>query len=160
MNRLILILGVCMLTALVSCQENEFERPSILSLSEIRDLADHENISITGTTWRLFGYGEGNRIRIAEPRDTDYLYWLRFSEDGSFEGRSSGNLLAGTYLYSQNKQIEVLEFFVQTYAGETAEGSYFTNRLQIAKMGILTPKGLKIHYEEENIAKFMLFRPL
>jgi hypothetical protein len=156
---LLMILSVIFLEA---CQEMEPKNGDFMALSNIERLLEMDKFTFMDYRWRLLGFGEvGSKyIRIAEPKDTDFQFWFQFHEDGTFEGRSSGNMLAGNYLFFENNQIELLDFFVLTYAGETEEGKYFIERKNIASSGKLDPKGLMIQYEEEDKAKYMLFRPL
>lgn len=90
---------ISILIALVSCEENEPELSTFISLSEIPNLENHEDISFKGTNWRLLGFGEegSDRIRIAEPRDSENQLWLSFNDDGTFEGFSTGNILIGNF---------------------------------------------------------------
>lgn len=105
-----------------------------MAFSDIEPLLEMDKSTFVKTRWRLLGFGDvgGKYIRIAEPKDTDFEFWFQFHEDGTFEGRSSGNLLAGNYLFFENNQIELLDFFVLTYAGETKlSGSSGANNLAV-----------------------------
>lgn len=150
------------MTLFGSCQDLEQAKEIFLSLSDIDNLPVSDTVPLVGTRWRLLGFGkEGSeRVRVAEPRDTDSQLWLEFFEDGKLEGFSSGNLLSGKYFYIPTNQFELLEFYVLSYAGESGDGLYMTRSLKNADMGKVESKGLKIFYSENDRRHYMLFRPL
>jgi len=163
MKKLHLILCVSLFIAMVSCEENVPELSTVLSLSEIPDLENHGEISFIDTKWRLLGFGEesSNRIRLAERRDSENQLWLLFNDNGTFEGFSTGNILSGNYSSIGDNQIEVLDFFVTTSAGELTDDGYkFTEKMKHAYMGEVSKKGFIASYQIENKTNYMLFRPL
>lgn len=157
-----LMLLISKMTFFGACQELGETEENYLSLSDIGELAEQDSISLIGTRWRPLGFGEegSDRIRVAEPRDTDSQLWLEFYEDGTIEGRSSNNLLSGKFHNFSNNQFELLEFYVLSYALESGDGLYMTSSLENADMGNVETKGLKVYYTENEQRLFMLFRPL
>ncbi len=157
-----LMLFLSSMTLFGSCQDIEQAKQIFLSLSDIEELPEDDTVPLVGTRWRLLGFGEegSDRIRLAEPGNTDFQFWLEFHEDGTLEGLSSGNLLAGKYQSVPKNQFELLEFYVLSYAGESGDGLYMTKSLRNADSGKIESKGLKIFYIENEQRLYMLYRPL
>ncbi|EPA00294.1 hypothetical protein A33Q_0165 [Indibacter alkaliphilus LW1] len=159
---LLLLVSFFIIAFSAGCLEVDETGEYYLSLSDIGELTEQDSISLIGTRWRLLGFGEegSNRIRVAEPRDTDSQLWLEFHEDGTIEGRSSNNLLSRKFHNFSNNEFELLEFYVLSYALESGDGFYMTSSLENADMGNVETKGLKVYYTENEQRLFMLFRPL
>lgn len=113
---------------------------------------------LTGTSWRLLGFGtKSGDFQLAEPQDNNTYYLLRFEEDGTISGFATSNHIYGYYLIHDD-EIELDGYYSTRMSERYPDGYDFINAIgQSSQYEVLNGQ-LKLYYEKRK--KYLLMNPL
>lgn len=132
----------------------------IISLDEVPVIVQYEQLSLTGTNWKLIGFANvaENTIKIAEPQHEN-CYRLTFNPDGTISGQTSTNEAGGGYeLNMQEEELKILSFGGSTEINELYDGPLFVESMVKVDSFSITERGLALYYDSKK--HFLLFKPV
>jgi hypothetical protein len=129
--------------------------------SDDNDLPKGEsNVALIGKKWKLdsFVNGTDGSTKIPEvfPFRPYNCYWIQFEEGKTVNGRSSSNLLLGSYNFNFDASEIKLEIHAATELGERPDGDTFINRLNSVHSFEYRESALLLYYNEKDYLLFKL----
>ena len=119
------------------------------------DEETHNDTSLIGSSWKLYGFGStnNNEIRKAQPDDRDFSYIIHFQEDGAVSGTTSDNEFSGEY-YVEGATISIKNVG-STKMGEIGDGHEYFSALLSCSQYFVSNNRLILYYN--NNLNYLLF---
>jgi hypothetical protein len=153
-----LLIGMAFMLSLAGgCQEEGLpdEEGAEISLRRVPGSPGYASLPLMDTRWKLIGFVEGNRIRLAKPKGGD-SYTLIFKDTGVITGKTSTNAAYGEYSLPGDWKISVSVFHNMTEMAELFDGPLYIESINKVLSYRISSKGLELHYDAN---KYLLFQP-
>jgi len=134
MKNLIFIFLLAITIAVVGCDSNDDDQPTLLE----------------GTKWKLAGIVdvETGNLKVLEPEDCDKCYTLTFDTKNTFTTNSASNGLSGNYKVDYEKKSIYFTNLMGTERGELGDGNLWWSFFYLIEYFSLQENELKLYYNE------------
>jgi heat shock protein HslJ len=121
---------------------------------------ENQNISLTGTKWKLTGFANVTNgiIKTPEP-DSENHYWIIFNDDNTLSGKSSNNELFGSYEADYKAATLRITKLGGTKMGEILDGELFVKSLQSVYYFSIRKTSLQLYYNDTDYLLFNAIQP-
>jgi hypothetical protein len=118
----------------------------------------NDEMKLTGVKWKLTSFVANGNAKTPE-QDSDNRYWILFKDDNTLEGKSSTNMLRGSYeINAQTSSIQITSLGEGTYVYELPDGRLFMESLRAVRSFELQEDTLKLYYSETDYLRFNAYR--
>lgn len=121
-----------------------------------KDETGGNNLSLQGVKWKLIGFADTQTgtLKEAEPV-SEKCYLLTFNDDNTFEGISSTNQIAGTYVLEKEASSIHITKIGGTEINELFDGKLYVESLAAIQSFLVTEGTLKLYYNDQK--QYLLF---